>query len=78
MDLSECVICISKYIEYCQKAVPWSFRDEEVTYEQKRRTRYELQGYMIHATGFKSYRSKIVVKFGCEGIDFAEFAKNGA
>jgi 2-polyprenyl-3-methyl-5-hydroxy-6-metoxy-1,4-benzoquinol methylase len=70
---------MSKYIEYWQKAVPWTFEDERLTYEQKRRMRYELQDYMISAIGFESYRSKIVVELGCGGgIDSAEFARNGA
>jgi ubiquinone/menaquinone biosynthesis C-methylase UbiE len=70
---------MSKYIEYWQKAVPWTFRGEGLTYEQKRRMRYELQDYMIPAVGFESYRSKVVVELGCGGgIDSAEFARNGA
>jgi ubiquinone/menaquinone biosynthesis C-methylase UbiE len=70
---------MSKYIEYWQKAVPWTFRGEGLTYEQKRKMRYELQDYMIQAIGFESYRSKIVVELGCGGgIDSAEFARNGA
>jgi ubiquinone/menaquinone biosynthesis C-methylase UbiE len=70
---------MSKYIEYSQKAVPWTFRGEGLTYEQKRKMRYELQDYMIQAIGFEFYRSKIVVELVCGGgIDSAEFAGNGA
>jgi ubiquinone/menaquinone biosynthesis C-methylase UbiE len=70
---------MSEYIQYWEKAVPWAFKGEGLTYEQKRRMRYELQDYMMSAIGFDSYQSKLVVELGSgAGIDSAEFARNGA
>ena len=66
--------------EYWEKAVPMTFSDKpEMTYEQKRKFRYDLQDYMRDVIPFKNYRGKRVIELGFgSGIDSIEFARNGA
>jgi ubiquinone/menaquinone biosynthesis C-methylase UbiE len=65
--------------KYWRESVPWSFKDEKLTYEQRRKLRYDLQDYMEDAIPFKKWSGKQVIEIGCgTGIDSAEFARNGA
>jgi ubiquinone/menaquinone biosynthesis C-methylase UbiE len=66
-------------VEYWNRNIPWTFKDEAVDYEEKRRLRYSLQNYMHDVIGFESCKSKLVLELGSGGgIDSAEFARNGA
>lgn len=48
-------------------------------YEDMRKLRYELQGYMLDTFRFQDFKGKKVLEIGCgSGIDSAEFAKHGA
>jgi ubiquinone/menaquinone biosynthesis C-methylase UbiE len=61
------------------KAVPMTFEDKSMTYEEKRRFRYELQDYMHAAFQFSSFANKMVLEIGSgAGIDSAEFLRNDA
>lgn len=54
-------------------------RFEELSYEEKRKFRYELQDYMLEFYKYKSFSGKRVLEVGCgAGIDSCEFASNGA
>jgi len=54
-------------------------RFEELTYEEKRKFRYELQDYMLDFYKYKDFAGKRVLEIGCGvGIDSNEFASNGA
>lgn len=54
-------------------------RFEELTFEEKRKFRYELQDYMLGFYGYKNFVEKRVLEIGCgAGIDSNEFASNGA
>lgn len=65
--------------EYWEKAVPWSFTEEKISYEKKRLMRYELQDYMFKAIPFSRFKRQRVLELGCgSGIDALEFARNGA
>ncbi len=68
-----------EFVEYWERSVPWTFKAEKATYQQRRRLRYDLQDYMLGAIGFHSYRSKLVLEVGSgSGIDSAEFGISGA
>jgi len=65
--------------QYWNESVPWSFKDEKLSYEQRRKLRYELQDYMLKLIPFGEYKGKQVLEIGCgTGIDSVEFAKNGS
>ena len=67
------------FVEYWERTVPWTFKDEGVTYEERRRMRYGLQDYMLDSIPFGSYSGKRVLEIGSGGgIDSAEFGRNGA
>lgn len=67
------------FSQYWSESVPWSFKDEKLTYEQRRKLRYDLQDYMLNMIPFKEWRGKQVLEIGCgTGIDSCEFARNGA
>jgi len=65
--------------KYGSESVPWSFKDEKLTYEQRRMLRYDLQDYMLETIPFRAWKGKQILEIGCgTGIDSAEFARNGA
>ena len=64
---------------YWEKSTPWAFKTEGLSYEDRRKLRYELQDYMFEAIGFDQYKGKKVLEIGCgAGIDSVEFARHGA
>jgi len=64
---------------YWEKSTPWAYQQEKLTYEIRRKMRYELQDYMAEAIGFDRYAGKKILELGCgAGIDSVEFAKNRA
>lgn len=64
---------------YWEGSIPWAFKGEKATYEEKRRMRYSLQSYMEKEVPFKDFEGKRVLEIGSGGgIDSAEFARNGA
>jgi len=66
-----------KIIKYWEQGPPMSF--EELTYEQKRAFRYNLQDYMHEAFRFEEWVGKEVLEIGCgSGIDAIEFVRYGA
>ena len=66
-------------LEYWNRHVPWTFKGEDLSYEEKRRLRYSLQDYMHSTIAFDSYKSKLVLELGSGGgIDSAEFERYGA
>ncbi len=68
-----------QFLEYWEQSVPWTFKDQRKTYEERRRLRYELQDYMHDVIPFRAYRSKLLLEVGSgSGIDSAEFGRNGA
>ena len=65
--------------QYWNESVPWSFKDEKLSYDQRRKLRYELQDYTHDMIPFAKWKGKQVLEIGCgTGIDSAEFARNGA
>lgn len=67
------------YVDYWERIVPWTFKNENVPYQERRRLRYALQDYMLEAIPFSAYRGKLVLEIGSgSGIDSAEFGRNGA
>ncbi len=69
----------SRSAKYWEKSVPWTFKDERLSYEKRRSMRYALQDYMAGTIGFENYKSRLVLEIGSgSGIDSAEFARNGA
>ena len=69
----------SAFVEYWERTVPWTFKDERKTYPERRRMRYELQDYMLEAIPFGSFKGKRLLEVGSgSGIDSAEFGRNGA
>jgi len=69
----------SRFVEYWERTVPWTFRDERKTYLERRRLRYGLQDYMLEAIPFGSFKGKRLLEVGSgSGIDSAEFGRNGA
>lgn len=68
-----------EFVNYWEKAVPWTFRNEDRSYEEKRALRYSLQDYMAGVIRFELFKGKRVLEIGSgSGIDSAEFARNGA
>lgn len=66
-------------MEYWERSIPWTFSEEQLSYEEKRNLRYSLHNYMLKTIPFNSYESKLVLEVGSgSGIDSAEFAKHGA
>ena len=66
-------------MEYWERTVPWTFKDERKSYSERRRMRYELQDYMLEAIPFGSFSGKRLLEVGSgSGIDSAEFGRNGA
>ncbi len=67
------------FVDYWEKTVPWTFNKENLTYQERRRLRYELQDYMLGAIPFTEFAGKRVLEIGSgSGIDSAEFGKYGA
>jgi len=67
------------FVEYWERTVPWTFKDEKTGYPERRRMRYELQDYMLEAIPFGSFKKKRLLEVGSgSGIDSAEFGRNGA
>lgn len=65
--------------EYWSRNVPMTFADVPMSYEEKRRFRYELQDYMQRFFRFDELRDKLVLEIGSgAGIDSAEMLRNGA
>jgi len=64
---------------FWNKAVPMTFVDKPMTYEQKRKFRYELQDYMHDVFKFEKYKGKRILEIGVGGgLDTSEFLRNGA
>jgi len=64
---------------YWEKSTPWAYKQEKLSYIERRKMRYDLQDYMMEAIGFDRYSGKKLLEIGCgAGIDSAEFARNGA
>lgn len=69
----------STFVEYWERTVPWTFKNERLGYAERRRLRYELQDYMLETIPFASYRGKVVLEIGSgSGIDSSEFGRGGA
>ncbi len=69
----------TRYTQYWEKSVPWTYRKEGLSYKERRKMRYALQDYMASTIGFDKYASRFVLEIGSgSGIDSAEFARNGA
>jgi ubiquinone/menaquinone biosynthesis C-methylase UbiE len=67
------------FVDYWERTVPWTFKNEKLSYRERRRLRYALQDYMLEAIPFSSYNGKLVLEIGSgSGIDSAEFARHGA
>ena len=67
------------FVDYWEKTVPWIFKDEKLSYKERRRLRYSLQDYMLKTIPFAKYRGKLVLEIGSgSGIDSAEFGRQGA
>lgn len=65
--------------DYWEKSTPWAYQQENLSYIERRKMRFDLQDYMTGAIGFGQYSGKKVLEIGCgAGIDSAEFARNGA
>jgi len=68
---------LRKTLDYWDIGPPMQF--EELTYEEKRKFRYELQDYMLTFYQYENFAGKRVLEIGCgAGIDSCEFARNGA
>jgi len=64
---------------YWNENVPWNFKDEKLSYEERRKMRYDLQDYMLDRIPFKEWAGRQVLEIGCgTGLDSVEFARNGA
>lgn len=64
--------------QYWNKSVPWSYKSENLSYEQRRKMRYELHDYMPISIPFVQWKGRRVLEIGCgAGIDAAEFVRNG-
>lgn len=69
----------SAFIHYWERTVPWRFKEERLSYQERRALRYSLQDYMLQAIPFTSYSGKLVLEIGSgSGIDSAEFGRMGA
>lgn len=69
----------NKVREFWNNAVPMTFVDKPMTYEEKRKFRYELQDYMHDVFRFDSFKGKRVLEIGVGGgLDTSEFLRNGA
>ena len=69
----------NKVREFWNNAVPMTFVDKPMTYEEKRKFRYELQDYMHDVFKFENFKGKRVLEIGVGGgIDTSEFLLNGA
>lgn len=65
--------------EFWTHAVPMTFQDKPITYEEKRKFRYQLQDYMKDVFRFDVFSGKKILELGSgAGIDSAEFLRNGA
>src|SRR2546428_8813616 len=68
-----------EFVNYWEKAIPWTFRNEDRPYEERRALRYSLQDYMAGVIRFDLFKGRRVLEIGSgSGIDSAEFARNGA
>ena len=68
-----------EFVEYWERAIPWTFESENRSYEERRSLRYSLQDYMQEAIRFERFKDKFVLEIGSgSGIDSAEFARHGA
>jgi len=52
----------SKSQSYWNESVPWNFKNEKLTYEQRRKLRYDLQDYMPDNIPFKEWARKNVLE----------------
>lgn len=69
----------SKVREFWNNSVPMTFVDKPMTYEEKRKFRYDLQDYMHDVFKFEDFKGKRILEIGVGGgIDTAEFLRNGA
>jgi ubiquinone/menaquinone biosynthesis C-methylase UbiE len=67
------------FVDYWEGTVPWTFENEKLSYNERRKRRYALQDYMHEEIPFARYRGKLVLEIGSgSGIDSAEFGRNGA
>ena len=65
--------------KFWSKAVPMTFEDKPMGYEEKRKFRYDLQDYMQEVFRFDAFVGKRVLEIGSgAGIDSAEFIRGGA
>lgn len=56
--------------------MPWLFKEEGLPYAERRRLRYQPQGYMREVIRFDQHKSDLVLEIGSgSGIDSAEFGK---
>jgi len=68
---------LSTSMNYWGIAPPMQF--EELTYEEKRKFRYDLQDYQKPFFQFEKFSGKNILEIGSgAGIDSCEFARNGA
>lgn len=68
---------LEKSLNYWGISPPMSF--EELSYEEKRKFRYDLQSYQQDYFKFGTFKDKSVLEIGSgAGIDSCEFARNGS
>jgi len=68
---------LEKTMDYWGVSPPMRF--EELSYEEKRKFRYDLQDYMHDFFQFDKFSGKKILEVGSgAGIDSCEFARNGA
>ena len=67
------------FVDYWERTVPWTFEKEKLSYQKRRRMRYELQDYMLNSIPFAAFKGKLVLEIGSgSGIDSSEFGRYGA
>lgn len=76
---SELKVMIRDTKRYWDEGPPMTFYDLGLSYEKKRRFRYQLQDYMHGFFKFEEHNEKLILDVGCgSGIDSLEFARFGA
>jgi len=69
----------NKIRDFWNKAVPMTFVDKPMTYEEKRNFKYDLEDYIHDVFKFENFKGKRVLEIGVGGgVDTAEFLRNGA
>lgn len=69
----------NKIRDFWNKAVPMTFVDKPMTYEEKRNFKYNLEDYIHDVFKFENFKGKRVLEIGVGGgVDTAEFLRNGA